>query len=706
MVDKNFCMSSYLAFRYIERDDTDFAEGLHHKSVAHDHSEDKIGISTADDLDAAFKKIFSNLRGKKLGLMLSGGMDSASLASYMRGSDAYTFRFLDGTIYADELKRAEYYAKTYGLNLHYVDINWQTFEACIDPILKRKCAPVHSIEPQLAAAAMQAKADGVELIVTGEGCDVTFGGMDKLLAQDWLFDDFVKRYTFTDPAAVLNEPVDMSYVFERYRQGDKIDFMRFIEDIYSTDVVSAYNNAFNTAQIDYFGGYTKFKLNEPLDLQRIRNGEPKYLIRELFTKKYPAIPVPNKTPMPRPVDIYFAEWKGPTRPEFKQNLDMEKFTGNQKWQLYCLERFLNLLDGVPSESISSAMGGGYRQSKSDRKSFCMSSFLMYRYLYDESINFGIPRKNVDISFARTSIADGDELIDFLREEVKAATADCKAALALSGGIDSAILAKCMPEGSTAYTFRCVVPGKKVEDESVRAAHWADVCKLNHKVIDIHWEDVEAVVDKLMLNKGAPCHSIETQIFIAAQKVLADGFPKFIFGENADIIFGGMDGLISKDWTVGEFVDRYSYVLPYKVLKSPQMPLKPFREFEVDGHIDGHAFINKYFRQEALGTYTNACETAGVKVFMPYALTRMAKPIDYKKIRGGEPKYIVREAFRKLYPGEDIPRKTPMPRPVNEWFENWQGPTREEFLPHCQETLNGNQRWMVWALERFLNLIES
>ena len=85
---------------------------------------------------------------------------------------------------------------------------------------------------------------------------------------------------------------------------------------------------------------------------------------------------------------------------------------------------------------------------------------------------------------------------------------------------------------------------------------------------------------------------------------------------------------------------------------------------------------------------------------------MAHPIDYKKIRSGESKYIVREAFRKLYPGEDIPRKTPMPRPVNEWFENWQGPTREEFLPHCHETLNGNQRWMVWALERFLNMIES
>ena len=48
------------------------------------------------------------------------------------------------------------------------------------------------------------------------------------------------------------------------------------------------------------------------------------------------------------------------------------------------------------------------------KNFCMSSYLMYRYVYDEAIDFGLPRKNVDISFERTPIANGDELINFLR----------------------------------------------------------------------------------------------------------------------------------------------------------------------------------------------------------------------------------------------------------------------------------------------------
>ena len=81
---------------------------------------------------------------------------------------------------------------------------------------------------------------------------------------------------------------------------------------------------------------------DELDLHRVRNGEPKYLIRELMKKKYPEIPVPNKNPMPRPVDSYFKEWAGPRRPEFKKDLDMSKFTGNQKWQMYCLEKFLEM----------------------------------------------------------------------------------------------------------------------------------------------------------------------------------------------------------------------------------------------------------------------------------------------------------------------------------------------------------------------------
>ena len=50
--------------------------------------------------------------------------------------------------------------------------------------------------------------------------------------------------------------------------------------------------------------------------------------------------------MPRPVDEYFKTWEGPTRPEFRKDIDMSKFTGNQKWQMYCLEKFLEMNEEI------------------------------------------------------------------------------------------------------------------------------------------------------------------------------------------------------------------------------------------------------------------------------------------------------------------------------------------------------------------------
>jgi len=342
------------------------------------------------------------------------------------------------------------------------------------------------------------------------------------------------------------------------------------------------------------------------------------------------------------------------------------------------------------------------------REYCMSSYLMYRMIVDGTKAFSEKLRPVlaDADFERHPIRSSDDLAKALKCYVQEATADGKAVLALSGGIDSAILAKYMPKGSTAYTFRCIVPGIKVIDETPKAAEYAEECGIHHKIIEITWEDMKKYAPVLMEHKGAPIHSIEVQIYIAALKAREEGYDKVIFGENADIIYGGMDGLLSEDWLYGEFVDRYTYVKPYHVLRNPKLILEPFQEFCVDGHIDGHDFVNKYFRREALGTYTNACETAGVEFVGPYSKTKMAIPIDYRRVRGGDTKYLVREVYRKLYPNREETKKIPMPRPMNEWMSHWEGPVRDEFLPHCTDHMTGDQKWMVYALEMFLNMLEE
>ena len=344
-VDKNYCMSSYLAFRYIEKDEMDFYPGMHHCNIKPIPEEERSLVYSADEIGTKIKQQLDQFTGLKKGILLSGGMDSAIVASYLSGCNAYTFRFLGGDYQNEELSRAEYYADYYGLKLHYVDISWETVEKNLDPVMKSKAAPVHSIEPQILQAALQAKDDGIEIMFVGESSDLVFGGMDGLLAKDWTVEEFRERYIFTKPETVLCNPVNMDYVFERYRKTDnKIDFLSFMDDVFSIESSSSYLNAFHVAKLSYYDPYAKLKMAEELDLYRVRNGEPKYLIRELMAKRYPDIPVPNKVPMPRPVDQYFANWTGPKRPEFKDNLDMNQFTGNQKWQLYCLERFLDLYE--------------------------------------------------------------------------------------------------------------------------------------------------------------------------------------------------------------------------------------------------------------------------------------------------------------------------------------------------------------------------
>ena len=106
----------------------------------------------------------------------------------------------------------------------------------------------------------------------------------------------------------------------------------------------------------YTDPYALLRMADALDLNRVRNGEPKYLIRELMHRKYPEIPVPNKVPMPRPVDAYFKDWTGPKRHEFKKDIDMSQLTGNQKWQMYCLEQFLNMYDPEPGYTIGYTTG--------------------------------------------------------------------------------------------------------------------------------------------------------------------------------------------------------------------------------------------------------------------------------------------------------------------------------------------------------------
>lgn len=346
MVDKDFCLSSYIAYRYIWRDGIDFAEGFQHKNYLPVPDDERIPVKTSEDIDREIQLQFDELYKKydSIGILLSGGMDSANLATYLKpGSHAYTFNSVSGVFDAD-VQRAQTYCRKLQLQHHLIDITMDDYEKYTPLVMRHKFAPVHSIEPQIFKAAEIAKNDGVQLMIVGESADLIFGGMDKLISPQWTFNAFVKRYTFLEPSLVLTNPIGQTALFERYREGeDGIDVMRFMDEVFAVESSSSYLNAFGAAWLPYYDPYAKLVMAEPLDMQRVRNGEPKYLVRGLYAMKYPELEIPFKIPMPRPVDAVFKEWEGPKRPEFRKDIPMSELTGNQKWQLWCAEQFLNML---------------------------------------------------------------------------------------------------------------------------------------------------------------------------------------------------------------------------------------------------------------------------------------------------------------------------------------------------------------------------
>ena len=142
----------------------------------------------------------------------------------------------------------------------------------------------------------------------------------------------------------------MDAVYRRYQVGDYVDYIKFLNEVFASSSSAAYINSFEYANIKYFDPYAKLKMGKPLDLERVRNGESKYLIRSLFKEKYPQLEIPEKIAMARATDYWLRDWGGPKRSEFKENC-IEGMTGEQKFLIYSLERFLNLIDNHDGDSM-------------------------------------------------------------------------------------------------------------------------------------------------------------------------------------------------------------------------------------------------------------------------------------------------------------------------------------------------------------------
>ncbi|WP_236845152.1 hypothetical protein [Campylobacter devanensis] len=139
MIDKNYCMSHYLAFRFIKDENINFFDGLSH-TVFKPRDEKEIAlVSTIDEMDSIIRtKINEFYIPNKTAVLLSGGIDSAILVSYLlEGTKAYTFKCIaPGAI--DETTQDKKYCDIYELDyeVEVIEMYWLDFEELTPEILK------------------------------------------------------------------------------------------------------------------------------------------------------------------------------------------------------------------------------------------------------------------------------------------------------------------------------------------------------------------------------------------------------------------------------------------------------------------------------------------------------------------------------------------------------------------------------------------
>lgn len=336
------------------------------------------------------------------------------------------------------------------------------------------------------------------------------------------------------------------------------------------------------------------------------------------------------------------------------------------------------------------------------KNYCMNSFLQFRFIADDNIIFkeGLNRYiiNPNPKYKISNSEDLDKVISkYINENF-----DEKTALMLSSGIDSALLASYLPKNAQTFTLKCIAKEETI-DESIKAKEIAKKYDLKNDVIEVYWEDYEKYAPILMKHKGAPIHSIEVQIYKAAIVAKEKGYTKLLFGEAADILFGGLDGLLSQDWEFDEFINRYNFVPTKNVLNDYSLISEPFEKYRINNKIDMYGFMSTFFLKEALNSYYNACGTALIEFLSPFKEMYLGVKLNLDLIRSGRSKYIIRDLADKRMPGIDFGKKLPMPRPTDLWLVNWEGPKRKEFKKNIVKFLTGDQKFYVYILEKFLDL---
>ncbi|PWJ12944.1 asparagine synthase-related protein [Jannaschia seohaensis] len=318
-----------------------------------------------------------------------------------------------------------------------------------------------------------------------------------------------------------------------------------------------------------------------------------------------------------------------------------------------------------------------------------SLYLMYRRF------FPIPAPSQKL----TPVSTAQEMHDYIAQRMGALATQGKIGIMLSGGMDSVMLAKFLPEGSIAYTLD-YGEGQEQHSEFAEAAK-AIPPGVTHKKLSVTREAYAEMARELTLLKREPLVPHDPAFGIGARVAREDGITHMVYGGGADPRFAGFAHFYKDPSYEGvRKAIIKQFVAPWHVLKSPAPVDWVLGHFTVGNRVDVRGFLNIVGTEgQAVSDTLRAC---GLTPVAPLAEMVWTHEFDIAG-RGG--KYPLRDLFKLIYPGKSPNKKAPLPVPYGAWMKGYV-PARPEFRTDRLHWFGGKNLYQIYALELYMDLRDA
>jgi asparagine synthase (glutamine-hydrolysing) len=188
-------------------------------------------------------EIEKRLEGKEYPIFLSGGVDSSLLAAIRKPSVAYVGYFDNFNFKHNEHLWAIRVANLLGIEIKGIVIKRDRYLSTVEHLIRHKGDGLHPTEPCFYLMAQQAKRDGFDTILSGEGADGLFGGYTDLLMHEDVY--MRDKETFLNRYALANKDVDIPF-----KKWKKWGMYRFLLEFHTPGLIDRAVSSCSAAGVD------------------------------------------------------------------------------------------------------------------------------------------------------------------------------------------------------------------------------------------------------------------------------------------------------------------------------------------------------------------------------------------------------------------------------------------------------------------------